>query len=113
MSRKLITKSNNNNNALLCSHHMPVTLKTSSARRRLQYATWVGNTSALIIIVDNDIYLRQSPSDEEDVPLTSTGLPSVVYNGIPDWLYQGKKELLHKMHDIVTSRFVSAPVSCE
>lgn len=69
---------------------MPVTLKSSSARRRLQYATWVGNTSALILIVDNDIFLRQSPSDEEDVPLTSTGEPSLVYNGIPDWLYQGE-----------------------
>lgn len=69
---------------------MPVTLKSSSAHHRLQYATWVGNTSALILIVDNDIYLRQSPEDEEDVPLTSTGEPSVVYNGIPDWLYQGE-----------------------
>lgn len=74
---------------LFTSHHMP--LKSSLDRRRLQYATWVGNTTALIIIIDNDIYLRQNASNiEEDVALTSTGEPSVVYNGIPDWLYQGE-----------------------
>lgn len=86
-----------------CSHHMPVTLKMSTAKRRLQYATWVGNTTALIIIVDNDIYLRQSPSDEEDVRLTLTGEPFLVYNGIPDWLYQG--ELMDKLPGTLQSPF--------
>lgn len=73
------------------SHHMPVRLKDSPKvqRTRLQYAAWLGNTTSLIIVVDNDMYVRQSPSDEEDIRITFTGLPDLVYNGVPDWLYQG------------------------
>lgn len=71
---------------------MPVRLKESPKvqRTRLQSAKWLGNTTALILVVDNDIFVRQSPSDEEDVRLTNTGHPDLIYNGIPDWLYQGK-----------------------
>uniref|UniRef100_A0A1A9V2A1 Peptidase S9 prolyl oligopeptidase catalytic domain-containing protein n=1 Tax=Glossina austeni TaxID=7395 RepID=A0A1A9V2A1_GLOAU len=71
-------------------HHMPVKLKDSPKvqRTRLQYAAWLGNTTSLLIVVDNDIYLRQSPADEEDVRLTHTGYANLIYNGIPDWLYQ-------------------------
>ncbi|KAJ6649253.1 Inactive dipeptidyl peptidase 10 [Pseudolycoriella hygida] len=71
-------------------HHMPVRLKDSPKvqRTRLQYAAWLGNTTSLIIVVDNDIYIRQSPSDEEDIRITHSGLPDLVYNGVPDWLYQ-------------------------
>lgn len=60
-------------------------------RTRLQYAGWLGNTSSLIIVADNDIYLRQSPTDEEDIRVTNTGYQNVIYNGVPDWLYQGKR----------------------
>ncbi|XP_037913635.1 inactive dipeptidyl peptidase 10 isoform X2 [Hermetia illucens] len=71
-------------------HHMPVRLKDSPKvqRTRLQCAAWLGNTSALVIVADNDIYLRQSPADEEDIRVTSTGYQNVIYNGVPDWLYQ-------------------------
>lgn len=71
---------------------MPVRLKDApkSQRTRLQHAEWLGNSTALIIITENDIYLRQSPADEEDIRLTHTGVPGLIYNGITDWLYQGK-----------------------
>lgn len=74
------------------SHHMPVRLKASLKvqRTRLQYAAWLGNTTSLVIVVDNNIYLKQSPSDEEDIRITDTGKPDLIYNGVPDWLYQGK-----------------------
>lgn len=72
---------------------MPVRLKASLKvqRTRLQYAAWLGNTTSLIIVVDNDIYLKQSPSDEDDIRITTTGQPDLIYNGVPDWLYQGNK----------------------
>ena len=71
---------------------MPVRLKDlpKSQRTRMQHAEWLGNSTTLIIIVDNDIYLRQSPADEADIRLTHTGVPGLIYNGITDWLYQGK-----------------------
>lgn len=80
----------------LNSHHMPVRLKDSpkAQRSRMQHAEWLGKTTALIIVSENDIYLRQSPTDEEDIRLTHTGIPGIVYNGITDWLYQGMNQFL-------------------
>ncbi|TDG39336.1 hypothetical protein AWZ03_014242 [Drosophila navojoa] len=71
-------------------HHMPVKLKDSSKvqRTRLQYAAWLGNTTSIIIVADNDIFVRQSPSMEEDIRITMTGQENNIYNGVPDWLYQ-------------------------
>lgn len=40
------------------------------------------------MISDNDIYLRMTPSSTKDQRLTDTGVPGVIYNGVPDWLYQ-------------------------
>lgn len=42
------------------------------------------------MVADNNIYIRYSPVTGEDFRLTSTGQPSLFYNGVPDWLYQGK-----------------------
>lgn len=77
------------------SHHMPVRLKDSPKvhRTRLQYASWLGNTSSLLIVVDNDMFIKRSPYEETDHRITNTGQPELIYNGIPDWLYQGKHNL--------------------
>lgn len=74
------------------SHHIPLRLHSSTTvqQQRLQYASWLGNSTALLIVADNDIYLRESPADVLDHRLTNTGASDAVYNGIPDWLYQGK-----------------------
>lgn len=79
---------------------MPVRLKDSPKvqRTRLQYATWLGNTTSLLIVVDNDMYVKQSPSDEEDNRITHTGLPDLLYNGVPDWLYQGTYKIAKLKH---------------
>lgn len=55
---------------------------------RLQYATWLGNTTYLLTVSENDIFLRMGPAATDDIRLTDTGVPGVVYNGVPDWLYQ-------------------------
>ncbi|KAF5307855.1 hypothetical protein FQR65_LT06587 [Abscondita terminalis] len=84
-------------------HHIPVRLSTASKaqRQRLQHVSWLGKTIALLIIFDNDIYFRQSPSDETDIRLTFTGKPDVIYNGLPDWLYQ--EDVLKKPVSLWTS----------
>lgn len=46
------------------------------------------------MISDNNIFLRMSPSAPEDKRLTDTGVPGIIYNGVPDWLYQ--EEVLPK-----------------
>lgn len=88
---------------------MPVRLKDSpkSQRTRLQHAEWLGNTTSLIIITENDIYLRQSPADEEDLRLTHTGVPGLIYNGVADWLYQGEYQAVASASSWLTSSFLS------
>ncbi|XP_071440893.1 inactive dipeptidyl peptidase 10 [Hetaerina americana] len=70
-------------------HHLPVRLNRSKVRAaRLQYAGWMGQTEALIFVSSNDIYLRQSPLSDRETRLTHSGRPGILYNGVPDWLYQ-------------------------
>ncbi|XP_063236972.1 inactive dipeptidyl peptidase 10 [Bacillus rossius redtenbacheri] len=71
-------------------HHIPIRLNDAPKVRQswLQHVTWLGNTTALLLVAENDIYLRQSPAGAQDFRLTDTGRPGVVYNGIADWLYQ-------------------------
>lgn len=75
------------------SHHIPVRLSDwpKVQQTRLQEAHWCGNTTTLVMVADNDIYLRFSPLSSSDFRLTKTGQHSLIYNGIPDWLYQGTK----------------------
>ena len=76
---------------LACSHHIPIRLNDAPKvqQSRLQYVTWLGNTTALILVAENDIYVRLSPDSGQDFRLTDSGRPGTIYNGIPDWLYQG------------------------
>ena len=75
---------------------MPVRLKDSLKQQTLQmqHAEWLGNSTSLVLVHENDIYLRQSPADEEDIRLTSTGVAGLIYNGVTDWLYQGKSSTI-------------------
>lgn len=72
------------------SHHTPLQLHTSPIHRqtRLQHAIWLGNTTGLLMVADNDIYVRASPDSPEEYRLTDSGVPGIIYNGVPDWLYQ-------------------------
>ena len=76
---------------LAYSHHTPIRLNDAPKvqQSRLQYVTWLGNTTALILVAENDIYVRLSPDGGQDFRLTDSGRPGTIYNGIPDWLYQG------------------------
>lgn len=78
---------------LHCSHHLPVQLTPGTVTHtRLQLATWLGNTSSLLVVHENDIYLQRNPVDPEQplaLRITDTGVPGEIYNGVPDWLYQG------------------------
>lgn len=74
------------------SHQIPLRLSHAPkvVSTTLQYASWLGNTTGLLMISENDIYIRGSPQGEEDTRLTDTGESGVFYNGVADWLYQGE-----------------------
>jgi dipeptidyl-peptidase-4 len=52
----------------------------------------VGN--ALVFVLDNDIYYRSSSSySAEEKRVTFNGIPGILYNGVPDWVYEGNRHL--------------------
>eukprot|EP00095_Tigriopus_kingsejongensis_P009977 maker-scaffold17_size721972-snap-gene-5.18 protein:Tk09977 transcript:maker-scaffold17_size721972-snap-gene-5.18-mRNA-1 annotation:"hypothetical protein DAPPUDRAFT_307138" len=53
----------------------------------LLHATWAKSGHSLAYVFRNNIYYRSTP-DSEDVAITSTGIPGVVFNGIADWVYE-------------------------
>ncbi|TRY64286.1 hypothetical protein TCAL_02614 [Tigriopus californicus] len=53
----------------------------------LLFATWSPTGNALAYVFRNNIYYRESP-ESNDVAITSTGIPGVVFNGIADWVYE-------------------------
>jgi len=53
----------------------------------LTYATWAPKGSSLVYVFANNVYYRSSPS-AEDVPLSSSGIPGTIFNGVCDWVYE-------------------------
>lgn len=56
----------------------------------LQLVRLAPTGSALVYVLDNDIYYRASGrADTVEQRVTFTGVPGVFYNGVPDWVYEG------------------------
>lgn len=49
----------------------------------LQICRWAG--SQLVYIKKNNLFVWKNGFD---TPLTTTGVPGVIYNGVPDWVYE-------------------------
>ncbi|XP_049940274.1 inactive dipeptidyl peptidase 10-like [Schistocerca serialis cubense] len=55
---------------------------------RLQLAVWAPAGSRLAFVHDNDLYYCDDPRRRPPLRLTTTGVPGVLFNGVPDWLYE-------------------------
>ncbi|XP_049817276.1 inactive dipeptidyl peptidase 10 [Aethina tumida] len=64
----------------------------------LQYATWSPDGTGIAFVHENDIYYK--PKVEKDLVcrITNTGQAGVVFNGVPDWLYE--TEILKVSHTV-------------
>lgn len=63
---------------------------TAPHRAWLQLAEWGPTGSQLVMVLDNDIYYKASGAAQARVVrLTASGKQGVVFNGVPDWLYEG------------------------
>lgn len=52
----------------------------------LQVCRWAGGTGVYYIYVKrNDLYVYRNGFDQR---VTTTGVPGVIYNGVPDWVYE-------------------------
>uniref|UniRef100_A0A4W3HAA7 Dipeptidylpeptidase IV N-terminal domain-containing protein n=1 Tax=Callorhinchus milii TaxID=7868 RepID=A0A4W3HAA7_CALMI len=55
----------------------------------LQYAAWGASGNQLVYILENNIYYQQTAHSPARA-LTSSGKDGVIFNGIADWVYEGK-----------------------
>lgn len=56
----------------------------------LQLATWAPQGNALVYVYQNNIYYRPEAEVAVDYQITDTGVFGIIYNGVPDWVYEGK-----------------------
>jgi hypothetical protein len=56
----------------------------------LQHVVWAPRGNSLAFVYRNDIYYKTSALTHHVYRVTNTGHPGVVFNGVPDWLYEGK-----------------------
>ncbi|KAK7086185.1 hypothetical protein SK128_026947 [Halocaridina rubra] len=69
----------------------------------LQHVTWIpGTESSLIMVHENDVYVRETPTSPVVKRITNTGQQRTVYNGITDFLYQ--EYVLHSVSAVWASR---------
>lgn len=60
---------------------------------QFQLATWSPVGRALVVVHDNNIYFHPDVKDRQSQgfrKLTTSGVKGVIYNGVADWLYEGK-----------------------
>lgn len=55
----------------------------------LHHAQFTTKGHSLIIVYKYDIYYRLGPRTYQSFRVTDDAIPGVIYNGIPDWLYEG------------------------
>lgn len=68
----------------------PLRPKTDEPQPLLRYATWNNKDNNIIYVFDNDIYFRQTPdATMDDTRLTTDGQHEAIFNGVPDWVYEG------------------------
>lgn len=75
----------------LNSETIPLSTKTDDNDwPYLQHAQFTPEGHSLIMVYNYDIYYRRGPRSTQVYRVTNDAVPGIVYNGIPDWLYEGK-----------------------
>lgn len=54
------------------------------------HVEWAPKGQALIIIHEYDIYYKPDPRAKTTYRVTQDAVPGLIYNGVPDWLYEGR-----------------------
>lgn len=54
--------------------------------------------NAIIMVYNYDIYYRRAPRNSQTYRVTHDAIPGIIYNGIPDWLYEGMCKLQYKIN---------------
>ena len=63
----------------------------------LEYFAWSPKGNGFVYVFRGNIYFKPSVESKKVFPITTGAIPKVITNGIPDWVYEGKKELSRQM----------------
>ncbi|OAD59160.1 Inactive dipeptidyl peptidase 10 [Eufriesea mexicana] len=66
---------------------------TANGSISLQLATWAPRGNGLVYVYQNNIYYRPEAEVAVDYQITDTGVFGIIYNGVPDWVYEGNFSL--------------------
>lgn len=73
------------------SETIPLSPKSDSIDwPHMHHAQFTPEGHALIMVYNYDIYFRRTLRAPETYRVTTDAVPGIVYNGVPDWLYEGK-----------------------
>lgn len=65
-----------------------VSLRSDEAT--LHYAAWGPVGNSVVYVWNNNIYYKPSALSTDLIAVTQDGEEGHVYNGVPDWVYEGK-----------------------
>jgi hypothetical protein len=60
-----------------------------------QLVVWAPEGNGFVYVHRNNIYYRPTAASIDEVQLTRSGIPGIIYHGIPDWVYEGM--VMYKM----------------
>lgn len=64
---------------------------------QLQLATWAPVGTGLVYVFKNNIYYITAPENVlKPERITSDGVEGVIYNGVPDWVYEGLYSIVRR-----------------
>lgn len=58
--------------------------------RQIQLVTWTPNANSIMFVYDNNIYYKNEAISDDIVQVSTDGVPQKIYNGVPDWVYEGE-----------------------
>jgi hypothetical protein len=74
----------------LSSETIPLTTKADEEEwQYLLHAQFTPKGQSIVMVYTYDIYYKPTPRSTQSYRLTKTAVPGVIYNGVPDWLYEG------------------------
>lgn len=57
-------------------------------KTEFQYISWSPTVDGLVFVLENNVFYRDNLLGTDAVQVTTSGEPDVIFNGVPDWVYE-------------------------
>lgn len=71
------------------SESISLTPKSEDEWPFLLHAHFTPRGHSLVMVYNYDIYYKTGPKSAQSYRITKNAVPGIIYNGVPDWLYEG------------------------